>query len=533
MEYQALYRQFRPSVFEDMIGQEHIVTALVNQIKTGKTAHAYLFCGTRGTGKTTTARILSRAVNCENPNGADPCNECETCLSINNGSSVDVIEIDAASNTGVDNIRQIREEVAYPPVLAKYKVYIIDEVHMLSEGAFNALLKTLEEPPEHVIFILATTEYHKIPATILSRCQRFDFRRITSKEIQERLKFVCDSSDTEIDDDALSVISYAADGSMRDGLSILDKCISFTNERITADKVSKILGIVDDNAMFQVAECIASKNLEELINIVENAVSEGRDPILFTSYLIEHFRCLMIASLVKEPSDLLQMSDERSNKFSSQAQVFTTQQIVELIKTLNSIYKQQKESPNPKVMLEIGLAELCSDTLPQQIVVQPSVSAQTYPVSQHTNSFADTYKEPEIPIPTDPPPVVKDVQYDEPKTAVSGGIVEYWTQVLDELKKSGKLMLAMGITMAYPIDKGDKLEVVFKAQNSAQKNLIDKPENEKELEDAFYEVTGRDITVKFVTEGQKDVPVTEKQQANVMDLAKQFPDIVSVDESED
>ncbi len=533
MEYQALYRQFRPAVFEDMVGQEHIVTALVNQIKTGKTAHAYLFCGTRGTGKTTTARIFSRAVNCESPIGADPCNTCETCLSINNGSSVDVIEIDAASNTGVDNIRQIREEVAYPPVLAKYKVYIIDEVHMLSEGAFNALLKTLEEPPEHVIFILATTEYHKIPATILSRCQRFDFRRITSKEIQDRLKFVCDSSNVDVDDDALSVISYAADGSMRDGLSILDKCISFTSEKITSESVSKILGIVDDNAMFNVAESIGSKNLEELITLVENAVAEGRDPILFTSYLIEHFRCLMIASLVKDSSDLLQMSNERSAKFSAQAQNFTTQQIVELIKKLNDIYKQQKESPNPKVMLEIGLAELCGEDASQNVSSYRPV-IKTVPNTQFVPEYTDQYNEQDIPMPTEAPPVIEALSNDnkEYKKGVSGGIVEYWTQVLDELKKSGKLMLAMGITMAYPVDKGDKLEVVFKSNNSAQKNLIDKPENQKALEDAFYEITGRNITVKFVTEGQKDIPVAEKQQANVMDLAKQFPDIVSVDESE-
>ncbi|MBO5454235.1 MAG: DNA polymerase III subunit gamma/tau [Clostridia bacterium] len=528
MEYQALYRQFRPSVFGDMVGQEHIVAALVNQIKTGKLAHAYLFCGTRGTGKTTTARILSRAVNCENLQGADPCNECETCRSIINGSSVDVIEIDAASNTGVDNIRQIREEVAYPPVLAEYKVYIIDEVHMLSEGAFNALLKTLEEPPEHVIFILATTEYHKIPATILSRCQRFDFRRITSKEIQERLKYVCDSSQTEIDDDALSVISYAADGSMRDGLSILDKCISFTNERITSQEVSKILGIVDDNAMFQVAECVAHKDLEKLIEIVENAVSEGRDPILFTSYLIEHFRCLMVASLVKEPNDILQMSDERTKKFSSQASQFTTQRIIDLLKNLNSIYKQQKESPNPKVMLEIGLAELCSDEI---VKVEQPVIRQPAPVYRAPEAV-QTYVEPEIPIPDQAPPEPEEEVMASVSKRPTGGIVDSWGMVLDELKRTGKMMLAMGVTMAYPMEKGDKLEVVFKTQNSAQMKLIDKPENQKALEDAFYEVTGRNISVKFVEEGRKEVPNAERQ-GNVMDLAKQFPDIVSVDESEE
>ena len=358
MEYQALYRQFRPEVFDDMVGQEHIVQALKNQIESGQVSHAYLFCGTRGTGKTSTARILSRAVNCENPKDANPCNECESCKSIMSGIAMDVIEIDAASNTSVENIRDIRDEVMYPPTMLKYKVYIIDEVHMLSSGAFNALLKTLEEPPEHVIFILATTEYHKVPATILSRCQRFDFKRIASSDIRARLKYVCDEKNVTVDDEALNVISYAADGSMRDSLAILDKCVSFSKGNITGEIVTKILGIADDNTLFEIADAISVNDLGTCLEKIEETIREGRDPILLTTYLIEHYRCLLIASLVNNPEEVLQMAKERAARFVEQAKKLSPENITDIIKKLSSLYKIQKESPNPKVMLEAGIVTL-------------------------------------------------------------------------------------------------------------------------------------------------------------------------------
>ena len=246
MSYVALYRKFRPQNFEDVKGQEHIVTTLKNQIKADRIGHAYLFCGTRGTGKTTIAKILAKAVNCEHPVDGSPCNECETCKAISAGTSMNVIEIDAASNNGVDNIREIREEVAYRPAEGRYKVYIIDEVHMLSTGAFNALLKTLEEPPSYVIFILATTEAHKIPITILSRCQRYDFRRITVDTISERLSELMEKEGTEVEEKAIRYIAKAADGSMRDALSLLDQCIAFyLGEKLTYEKALDVLGAVD------------------------------------------------------------------------------------------------------------------------------------------------------------------------------------------------------------------------------------------------------------------------------------------------
>lgn len=360
MEHQALYRTFRPETFSDLCGQEAIVTALKHQIENGTCAHAYLFCGTRGTGKTTTARLLARAVNCLNPIGAEPCNECEACKSIKNGTAIDVVEIDAASNTSVDNVRQIREEIAYPPMSLKRKVYIIDEVHMLSGGAFNALLKTLEEPPEYAMFILATTEYHKVPATILSRCQRFDFKRISGKTIADRLKYVCDESGAKYENDAISAVAYAADGSMRDGLSILEKCLSFSNETLTADAVANVIGTVDDSDLFRLSGAIADKNAAEAIEVCEKSIAEGRDPLLLTVYLMEHFRCLMVASMVKNPEEILQMNSERAQMFKTHSQKFALPQIIMILKSLSNIYKSQKETPNPKMMVEIGIAAICA-----------------------------------------------------------------------------------------------------------------------------------------------------------------------------
>lgn len=369
MEHQALYRTFRPETFSDLCGQEAIVTALKHQIENGTCAHAYLFCGTRGTGKTTTARLLARAVNCLNPIGAEPCNECEACKSIKNGTAIDVVEIDAASNTSVDNVRQIREEIAYPPMSLKRKVYIIDEVHMLSGGAFNALLKTLEEPPEYAMFILATTEYHKVPATILSRCQRFDFKRISGKTIADRLKYVCDESGAKYENDAISAVAYAADGSMRDGLSILEKCLSFSNETLTADAVANVIGTVDDSDLFRLSGAIADKNAAEAIEVCEKSIAEGRDPLLLTVYLMEHFRCLMVASMVKNPEEILQMNSERAQMFKIHSSKFALPQIIMILKSLSNVYKSQKETPNPKMMVEIGIAAICAHG------TKPTVSA--------------------------------------------------------------------------------------------------------------------------------------------------------------
>ena len=295
MSYTALYRKFRPSEFEDVKGQDHIVTTLQNQIKANRIGHAYLFCGTRGTGKTTVAKIFAKAVNCEHPVNGSPCGECEMCKSIAAGTSMNVIEIDAASNNGVDNIREIREEVTYRPTEGKYKVYIIDEVHMLSIGAFNALLKTLEEPPEYVIFILATTEVHKIPITILSRCQHYDFKRISIETITDRMRDLMQTEQVEVEEKALRYIAKAADGSMRDALSLLDQCIAFyLGQALTYDKALEVLGAVDTAVYSRMFRYVAQYNAVGCLELVEEMMVSGRDLTQFINEFIWYLRNLLL-----------------------------------------------------------------------------------------------------------------------------------------------------------------------------------------------------------------------------------------------
>ncbi len=320
MGYTALYRKFRPQEFEDVKGQEHIVTTLKNQIKADRIGHAYLFCGTRGTGKTTIAKILARAVNCEHPIDGSPCNTCKTCRAINEGTSMNVIEIDAASNNGVDNIREIREEVAYRPTTGKYKVYIIDEVHMLSTGAFNALLKTLEEPPSYVIFILATTEAHKIPITILSRCQRYDFRRITAETIAARLQELMDKEGNDVEEKAIRYIAKAADGSMRDALSLLDQCIAFyLGEKLTYEKVLENLGAVDTQVFSRMLRQILQQNTAGTIKTLDEIIIQGRELGQFVTDFIWYLRNLLLISTSEHPEEAVDASAENLERMKEES----------------------------------------------------------------------------------------------------------------------------------------------------------------------------------------------------------------------
>ena len=310
MAHQAIYRKWRPMVFEDIVGQGHITQTLKNQILNDKIGHAYLFCGTRGTGKTTCAKVLSRAVNCLNPHDGSPCNECEVCKGILDGSILDVKEIDAASNNGVDNIREIRDDVRYVSTNAKYTVYIIDEVHMLSTGAFNALLKTLEEPPEHVIFILATTEAHKVPQTILSRCQRFDFKRIKPSDIILRMKEIAHGDKLNISEDAYELLGRLADGSMRDGLSILERVVSACGNSITAENITATLGISTAESIFQITDAIEKGDVNKIISVIDNVMSDGKDLRVFIDSLIKNFRDMLICKITEDSSAMLDYNAE-------------------------------------------------------------------------------------------------------------------------------------------------------------------------------------------------------------------------------
>ena len=360
MSYTAIYRKFRPQEFDDVKGQEHIVTTLKNQIKANRIGHAFLFCGTRGTGKTTVAKIFAKAVNCENPQEGSPCGECPTCKAIADGSSMNVIEIDAASNNGVDNIRQIREEVTYRPTEGKYKVYIIDEVHMLSAGAFNALLKTLEEPPSYVIFILATTEAHKIPITILSRCQRYDFHRISIDTIAERLMDLMKEEKVDVEEKAIRYVAKAGDGSMRDALSLLDQCIAFhLGETLTYENVLEVLGAVDTEIFSRMLRQILAKDIAGAIATLDALVDEGREMGQMVADFTWYLRNLLLMQSSDDMEDVLDVSKENIQMLKEEASMVKTEVLMRYIRIFSELGNQVKYATQKRILIEIAIIKLC------------------------------------------------------------------------------------------------------------------------------------------------------------------------------
>ncbi len=357
MSYQVTARKWRPMVFEDVVGQSHVMQTLRNAIATNRVAHAYIFSGQRGTGKTTTARILAKAINCLSPKDLNPDNSCEICRDITEGRSLNVIEIDGASNRGVEEIRNLRESVRYTPTQGKYKVYIIDEVHMLTKEAFNALLKTLEEPPSHIIFIFATTEVHKVPATILSRCQRFDFRRITVDEITSRLRFIAKAEQIPIEDDALLMIAKKADGSLRDAQSIFDQVRSFCGNTISISDVQSVLKVLDQEIFFRVTDLIKAKDTRGGIELVEEIMRNGHDLREFLIGLTEHFRNLLIA-LTTGSTKLLETSEFYKQRYQVEAQRFSEDDILRLIKIVNELEQSMRWASQPRFKLEAGMLQM-------------------------------------------------------------------------------------------------------------------------------------------------------------------------------
>lgn len=359
MSYTALYRKWRPSTFDEVKGQDHIVTTLKNQVINDRIGHAYLFCGTRGTGKTSVAKILAKAVNCAHPVDGNPCGECEVCRAVAAGASMNVIEIDAASNNGVDNIREIKEEVAYPPTQGRFKVYIIDEVHMLSIGAFNALLKTLEEPPAYVIFILATTEAHKIPITILSRCQRYDFKRISIDTISARLSELMVAEDISADERALRYVAKAADGSMRDALSLLDQCLAFyMGQELKYENVLEVLGAVDTEVFSDFFRGIVAGDAIGLIHKLEKIIIDGRDLSQFVSDFTWYLRNLMLLQSQTDASDVLEMSEENMKLLKEDAKLTDLNGVMRYIRIFSELSGQLKNSSQKRVMVEVALIKM-------------------------------------------------------------------------------------------------------------------------------------------------------------------------------
>ena len=360
MSYQALYRTWRPEYFRDIVGQDRIVTTLINQITSGRIPHAYLFCGSRGTGKTTTAKVLSRAINCLNPENGEPCGHCEACRQLENENNLDIVEIDAASNNGVDEIRDLRDKVKYPPTIGRYKVYIIDEVHMLSIGAFNALLKTLEEPPAHAVFILATTEPQKLPATILSRCQRFDFKRIPASLIEGRLEQVATADGDQADHESIALIARAAEGGMRDALSILDMCLSYGSGKLDAQIVREVLGASDRSFLFDFVGALIENDVPRALSLIDRLMRDGRDPAVFCREVTGHARSLLVARTCGEGlEDLLELTAEDAQRLRDQAENASQARLMRLMDLFIQAENDMKWSTQQRVVLELNAVRAC------------------------------------------------------------------------------------------------------------------------------------------------------------------------------
>lgn len=374
--YRVLYRKYRPRFFADVIGQPQVTETLKSELRSGRLAHAYLFTGSRGTGKTTCSKILSKAVNCLDPKDGDPCGVCEICRGIDDGSVMDVVEIDAASNNGVDDIRSLREEANFTPANAKYRVYIIDEVHMLSIGAFNALLKTLEEPPEHVLFILATTEVHKIPATILSRCQRFDFHRISPRAIADRLCFVCESEGVSIDDNAALLIAGISDGAMRDALSLLDQCMGRSSGHITEETVRMTAGLADKSHLLSITEYIMNKDSTSFIEIINDLYKKSMDMARLCDELIDHFRELMLMKTMKQPRDIIVLSEDEYEKSLAQAMKISLGDVVRNIEILQESREKMLRGANRRIEMEMTAIKLCTGEGASAVSIDPALAGR-------------------------------------------------------------------------------------------------------------------------------------------------------------
>ncbi len=413
--YQVLYRKYRPKVFADVYGQEHVTSTLLNEIKNGRVSHAYLFTGSRGTGKTTCAKILAKAVNCENSHDGEPCNECDVCRGLDNGSIYDVVEIDAASNNGVDNIRNLREEANYTPARGKYRVYIIDEVHMLSQGAYNALLKTLEEPPAHVIFILATTEVNMIPATILSRCQRFDFKRIQPETMAVRLRQVADAEGLTLDDEAAILIARIADGALRDGLSILDQCAG-RSHTITGALVSEVAGIAGREAMFTLSDCIAAGDSDGAVNTVSQLYQNSFDMERLCVEMIRHFRNFLVVKTVKNSRNLVICTDDEYRHICEAASKFTIESVLHTLEVFQNTLVTIKGGAAARIEMEMALIKLCEPKLDESNAsVLSRLSKVEYAVKNGVAAASVTAQE--QPLSTESRPPVREVKPEPPTAA--------------------------------------------------------------------------------------------------------------------
>ena len=542
MAYIALYRKFRPLKFEDMVGEEHITKTLKNQIIYGRVGHAYLFSGGRGTGKTTSAKILARAVNCLNPQNGEPCNECEICKEILDGSLTDVIEMDAASNNSVDDIREIRDEVNFLPTKAKYRVYIIDEVHMLTTGAFNALLKTLEEPPEHVKFILATTEPQKLPTTILSRCQRFDFKKLSNSDIVKRLKIICKESEIKISEEALKLISVLAEGAMRDGISILERCAQESTEEISEELVKELVGIPKLEYISEIVKGILEKDEIKALSVVDKVIDEGKDLYNFLWEIIKYLKDILIYKSTKK---LDIYSKDEIKEIEEISKLASNEKILNIIYLLSSLENDIKWSTQKTIMFQTGIIRACLDIkndgldeLKAKVAeIENKIENEDIKVSNNSkkiesanktsNKQAKVESKEESFFAENVGDIVlsdddlinavpkEDVSKKDNKKTENNANIN-WQNILNKLKTSGKIMLYTSLANTKIKQIGDMIiEVEFpNGLTPFVQKILDDSSNKKDLSQIVFQETGKEWQIKYKDLKSSSTPKVESKKDN-------------------
>lgn len=502
MSYTALYRNFRPLKFSDMVGQEHITKTLKNQVMSGRVGHAYLFNGGRGTGKTTSAKILARVVNCLNPQDGEPCNECEICKEILDGSLTDVVEMDAASNNSVEDIRTIRDEVNFLPTKAKYRVYIIDEVHMLSTGAFNALLKTLEEPPEHVKFILATTEPQKLPTTILSRCQRFDFKKIPEQDIIKRLKIICNESNIKIDEEAMKIIAVLSEGHMRDAISILERCSQENTENITTEEVKELVGLPSLTYINALARSVLEYDTTKALKAIDDVIVDGKDLYNFLWEVIKYFKDILV---YKTTNNLKLYSAEEIEEIKKLADITEEDRLLNIIYDLSDLENDLKWSSQKTIMFQTGIIKACRkvsntsnsggsslekrlEILENKIANMKFGQSSTIGMQEFANEAKSIIKK-----------VVEEKKESQKENKPAGNVNEAWKKVVDSLKRNGKIRLYTALINTRINEVNDLIwEIEFpNGLTSFNERILEDVNNKNELTKEIFKATGKEIHFKY------------------------------------
>jgi len=512
MNHQALYRRYRPKTFDDVVEQQHVVTTLKNTVISGKPAHAYLFCGTRGTGKTTMAKILARAVNCLNPVNGNPCNRCEICTGILSGAILDVIEMDAASNNSVDNVRDIIDEMVYAPSQASYKVYIIDEVHMLSSGAFNALLKTLEEPPEHVLFILATTEPNKLPATVLSRCQRFDFHRISTGGIMERLLLIAKEAGITLTDEAAHFLASLAEGALRDGISLLDQCISTGKNPLDLKCVYDVLGIARSELVLAAAKCLIGQDEKKAVQTIEQLYSEGKEPAQFLQSIIRLFRDILVYKSTGSLDNILSTGEKERERIPSLSDKLSMNEALTIIKELSDLEAGLKWSASPRFLTEMTFLRICTreldregDNLSDRIrLLEDRIRRLEDSIKMKIENFSrETYEQEEDK--EDGKEINEEINEMPEVEVFKEGSFSEWAIVIDELKSDGKLkaFTSLAGTSAVWIDK-NTIGILIPEGEEYRKKAIEKADDMEAVENAVELIIGRRVNVRMISPDKND-----------------------------